>query len=52
MGPPPPRVGQTDRQACMKTLPSRTLRMRAVIISFTHFSQYASDDSAWCGTVS
>ena len=29
---PPLRVGQTDRQTCVKTLPSRTLHMRAVIM--------------------
>ena len=32
MGPPPPRVEQTDRQTCLKTLPSRKLRMRVVNI--------------------
>ena len=32
MGPPPPELDrQTNRQTRLKTLPSRTLRMRAVI---------------------
>ena len=35
-GTPPPRVEQTDRQTWVKTLPSRTLRIRAVNISAQH----------------
>ena len=33
MGPPSPKVEQTDRQTCVKTLPSCTLRMWAVTIT-------------------
>ena len=42
----PPRVEQTDRQTCVKTLPSRTLRIRAVMNNFmTGFRRMVQD---WC----
>ena len=51
MGPPPlPRVEQTDRQTCVKTLPSRTLHMRAVkslLRATSDNSTKSIDDQKW-----
>ena len=48
----PPRVGQTDRQTCLKTLPSRKLRMWVVIkhtlyISIEHLHELYKSKNYW-----